>query len=117
VVTKRDVSELEGEDRSQVLFVRQYIDQPSAERGRVAHRERLKRRGYQDAAVNCLRQVKVISNDEVIRNCFQHFVEVPGRRQYPCLYQPVEHVRFCLRDPGPAGLQGTYILRPHHSCQ
>src|ERR1700678_3295000 len=73
VVTKGDVGQLEREDRSQVLLIRQYIDQPSAEQDRVAHGERFERCGQQHAAVYGIRQIEVVPDDEVIRNCLQYF--------------------------------------------
>ena len=111
VVPKGDVGQLEGEDSGQVLLVRQYIDQPSAEQDRVAHGERLERCGQQMGPCAASGKLRLFPMMKLFVNWFQHFIKVPNRGEPPGLHQPVQTFASACATQARLASQGTYILR------
>ena len=95
----------------QAGFVREHINQSTADHDRVTHTERLQRRREQHACAYLVRQFDVVSDLKVIDNRLQDFVYITFRSQQASALQAFHYVVFCLLLPLALSLKRRGILR------
>src|ERR1700730_7249347 len=110
VMPQYDVGQFVRQYCGQTGFIRQHVDQPSADHNRIADAECLERGCKQHASTNRRRQYEVVSDLQVIDYGLQDIVDISFRGCESRPLKAFQYIVCCLLLPLPFSLKGRGVL-------